>query len=89
MLAIEQLDVADARVDAVVEHPAHGIAGRRERASYVQDVVAERGELPAHARAVPVLDVILERVDALVEPVRELEVALRDIVDEVVHDHPG
>ena len=89
MSAVEQLDLPDDRVDAIVEHAPHGVAGRRERAPHVQDVVAERRELLAHARALPVVDVILELVDPVVDPVRQLEVALGDVVDEVVDDHPG
>ncbi len=45
--------------------------------------------LIAHTGARPIVDVILECVDAFVQSVGQLEVSLRDIVDEVVDDHAG
>jgi len=38
---VEELNFADTRVDAVVEDAAHGVSGRRERATHLQDVVPE------------------------------------------------
>jgi hypothetical protein len=55
----------------------------------VQDVVAEFGEPFADARRGPVVHPVLEFVDLLVERVHQAEVALRDVVHDVVHDLGG
>ena len=75
-------------LDDVVDDAPHGVAHRRERAADVQEVVAERRDPLARLLGRLVLDLVLELVDLGVDVVDEIEVALRDVVDEAVRDHP-
>jgi hypothetical protein len=63
------------------------IAGRRQGAADVQEVVAQTREARANPLRVPVLDVVLELVDLDVHIVDEIEEAFGDVVGEMVGDH--
>ena len=51
--------------------------------------MAQGRQAAADPRPGPALDRVLELVDLVVQVVDEVEVALRDVVDELVGDHPG
>ena len=86
-----KLDVAREQLlafelDAVVHHRPHRVAGGRERPPDAQEVVTQLGDPLAGTFGRPVLDVVFEIVDLLVEGVDQIQVALGDVVDEVVDD---
>ena len=76
-------------LDDVVDDAPDGVAGRRERAADVQQIVAEVAEPAPRLRRRSDLDGVLELVDLAVERVDEVEVVLGDVVDEPVEHHPG
>ena len=73
--------------DAAVHHPADSVARGSESATHVQQVVTEPGDSLADDGRGPDLHVVLEVVDLVVHRVDQVEVALRDVVDEAVEDH--
>ena len=75
--------------DDVVDDAAHRIAHRREGATDVQQIVAKLGDAISRHRRGLRLDPVLELVDLRVDVVDEIEIALGDVVDEPVRDHPG
>src|SRR5262245_35800313 len=81
-----QLSFAD--VDASVHDAPDGVAGRQEGPPDVQEVMAEVRQVHPHLARRPVVDVLLELVDLVVDVVEEVEIALGDLVDEMQGDHP-
>ena len=59
-----------------------------ERPPDVEQVVPELRDAPAGLLGRPLVDVLLQLVDLLVDVVEQVEVPLGDLVDEVVRDHP-
>ena len=65
----------------------HRVARRRERAPDAADVLAQIAQPLADLLRRFVADHVLEFVDLVIEVVDQIEVALRDRVDEVVDEH--
>ena len=84
-LAREELDALE--LDSPVDDLAHRVARRRQRAPDVQQVVAQVGDARADLRGRPLLDLVLELVDLVVHVVDQVEVALRDLVDQPEREH--
>ena len=84
-VAREDLDALE--LDSRVDDHAHRVARGRQRAADAQQVVAERRDPFADLRGRPLLDVILELVDLVVQVVDQVEVALGDLVDEAEREH--
>jgi hypothetical protein len=76
-------------VDSPVDDAVHCVAGRRDSLAGLEEVVAELREPFSDARRGPVLDVILQLVDLLVQGVDQVEEPLGDLVHEVVGDQSG
>jgi hypothetical protein len=76
-------------LDAVVHDFPDRVASRAERPPDIQEVVPDVRDLAADARSRPVLDVIVELVDFFVDSVDQVEVGLRDLVDDPVGEDPG
>ena len=74
-------------LDAAVDDPANRIARRRKRAADVQESMPELRDPLADLLGRPVLDVVVELVDLVVERVDQIEVVLGDLVHQVVRDH--
>ena len=74
-------------LDAVVEHLAHGVSGRRKGAADLPHVRAQLAEPVPHLASGSRGNHVLELVDLVVEVVDQIEVALGDLVDEVVDVH--
>ena len=76
-------------VDRVVDHAADGVAHRRRGCDGCGGGRAEARDPGARLVGGLRLDEILELVDLVVEVVDEVEVALGDLVDQPVREHPG
>ncbi len=76
-------------LDHVVDDTADGVASRCERPADVEEVVAELAQACARLGRRSRLDNVLELVDLPVERVDEVEIVLRDVVDQAVEHHPG
>jgi len=81
--------LASLDVDPAVDDGVDGVAGGRDRLSDVKQVVSKLPEPLADPFRRPVLDVILEFVDLLVQRIDEVEKPLGDLVHQVVGDHAG
>src|SRR5262249_35485243 len=75
-------------VDAAVDDFAHGVPGRRKRLADVQQVAPELRDPPARLIVRPRVYALLELLDLLVYRVEQVDVALGDVVDDEVGDHP-
>ena len=73
-------------VDAAVEHAPGNAARGARRPARDEELVAQRGDPPAHLGPREALDLALELVDPLVEGVEQLEKGVRRVVDDGVHD---
>ena len=82
----EELRAAD--VDAAVEHAPGNAARGARRPARDEELVAQRGDPPAHLGPGEALDLGFELVDPLVEGVEQLEEGVRGIVHDGVHDLP-
>ncbi len=76
-------------IGAAVDDPADRVAGWSERPADPDARPAQLREPPLRVARVPDADVLLDLLDLLVDGVEDLEVALRDLVDEEVRDHAG
>ena len=85
-LAREEI-AATLELDPAVDDLADRVARRRERAPDVQHVVAQVGDPAADLRRRPLLDLVLELVDLVVQIVDQVEVALRNVVDQPEGEH--
>jgi hypothetical protein len=74
-------------LDAVVDHAPYCVARREQCAADPAHILAQLAHAPADDLRRLVRDAVLELVDLVVECVEEVEIALRDVVDEVVDVH--
>jgi hypothetical protein len=74
-------------LDPVVDDLVHGVAGRREGAADPAHVLAQLAQAQPHLRRRLDGDQIFQLVDLIVERVDQIEVALGDLVDQVVDEH--
>src|SRR5205823_1592136 len=80
--------LAFADVDPTVDDAPDRVAGRRDRATDVQQVVPQRRDAAPDLRCRPVLDPVLELVYLVVESVYEIEEVLGDQIGEPVDHQP-
>jgi hypothetical protein len=85
-LACEQRSALD--VDAPVDDLPDRVARRGQSLADVQQVAPELRDPPAYLLGRPGVDPLLELLDLVVERVQQVEVALRDVVDQEVGDRP-
>ena len=75
------------QADPAVHHATDGVARGGERATHVQQVMTKPGDPLADDRRGPLLHMVLEVIDLVVHGIDQVEVALRDVVEEMVEDH--
>src|SRR5262245_6961300 len=85
-LACEQRAALD--VDPAVDHLPHRVPRWRQRLSDVQQVAPELRDPPADLLSRPRVDAHLELLHLVIEVVQQVDVALGDVVDQQVGDHP-